>query len=129
MPGKKTVIAILIATLTVLTLSSCGEPKESKKIKSIQRKDKRLNCKEVLLEINEAEHYRRAAIKNKSAHVKDFIMPLGYMTKYMSAEEAIYAAEARIEYLDKIYEILECEESRNSSPELPDLTSDKIYYE
>lgn len=82
---------------------------QSEKVTALQRKDKSLSCKEVLLEINEAEFYRKTAQQNKNPKVSTLMMPLGYVSTYMSAEEATNAADARIDYLNRIYDILDCE--------------------
>lgn len=101
---------ILLSLLALFVLTSCGSAHESKKIKSMQRKDKQLSCKEILLEMNEADFYRKMAHKNKGPKLTSMLMPLGYISTYMSAEEAIDAADARVSYLDQIYEIMRCEE-------------------
>ena len=90
-------------------LASCSG-KESTKIKSLQKKDKKLSCQEILLEMNEAEFYRDVAYKNRGPKLKNILMPLGYISTYMDAGEAIDAADARVTYLDRIYQILRCEE-------------------
>lgn len=96
--------------LTLAMTASCGGGKESTKIKALQKKDKNLSCKEILLEMNEAEFYRDTAYKNRGPRLKNILMPLGYVTTYMDAEEAIEAADARVSYLDRIYEILRCDD-------------------
>lgn len=42
-------------------------------------------------------------------------MPLGYVSTYMNAEDAIDAADARVEYLNRIYEILKCDEQEKTA--------------
>jgi hypothetical protein len=73
-----------------------------------------LSCKEIMLEMNEAEFYRRTAEKKKGPNVQNMIMPLGYLSTYMNAEEAINASDARVAYLNRIYEIMECDDPKNS---------------
>ena len=104
-------VKILLFTIgSLLILSACGSGDYSTSVKAMQRKDKRLSCKEILLEMNEAEHYRKMAHKNKGPKLKNVLMPLGYVSTYMNAEEAIGASEARVGYLDQIYEIMRCDE-------------------
>lgn len=92
----------------LLCLSGCaGEP--SLQVQAMQKRDKQLNCKEVLLEMNEAQFYMKAAQKNKGPKLKTILMPLGYISTYMDAQEAIDAASARVDYLDKVYNIMNCE--------------------
>lgn len=94
-----------------LLLSSCsGGSEESTAVKSMQKNDKKLSCKEILLEMNEAEFYKKMAYKNRGPKLKNVLMPLGYISTYMNADEAIGAAEARVSYLDRIYEIMGCDD-------------------
>lgn len=89
--------------------SACTSSAEtSKRVEALQKKDKQLTCKEILLEMNEAEFYKGMANKNKGAKLKYVLMPLGYISTYMDAEEAIEASNARVSYLNKIYEISGC---------------------
>lgn len=103
----------VIALFSLVLLVSCGGVDESKKIDAMQRSDKHLSCKEILLEMNEAEFYRKMAQKNRGPKLKNVLMPLGYISTYMSAEEAIEASDARVAYLDQIYEIMRCSEREN----------------
>lgn len=101
--------AIILTLCVALTVSACGTPVRSKKVKAMQRKDKLLTCKEILLEMNEAEFYRSTAERNKGPSVRSVLMPLGYISTYMDAEEAARAANARVDYLDRIYQIMDCD--------------------
>ncbi len=107
----KTGLAVVIMGVV---LTACSG-KESVKVQSLQKKDKHLSCSEVMLEINEAEFYRRTAEKNKTPGVSTLLMPLGYISTYMDAENAKGAADARIDYLNRIYEILRCDEQAHAS--------------
>lgn len=100
---------VIIGSVLLSVLVSGCASSSSPKVKAMQRKDKLLTCKEILLEMNEAEFYRATAQKNKGPSVKNMLMPLGYISTYMSAEEAIGAAEARVDYLDRIYQIMDCD--------------------
>ena len=97
---------ILTISTAVLLLSSCGE--QSEKVEPLKRGDKNLSCPEVQLEINEAEFYKKQAFDKKKLGVKNIIMPLGYIDTYMSADEAVAAADSRISYLNRIYDIKGC---------------------
>ncbi len=103
-----------IATLGCLLalVSACGDSEDAKftKVKALQKSDKNLSCREILLEMNEANFYDKMAHKNRGVKLKNVLMPLGYISTYMDAEDAIGAARARVEYLDKIYEIMRCED-------------------
>lgn len=109
-------VSLLIAFS--LLIVSCGSSENSTKVKTMQRKDKKLSCKEILLEMNEADFYRKMANKNRGPKLKSMLMPLGYISTYMDAEEAIGAADARVAYLDKIYEIMRCEEKADRADEV-----------
>lgn len=100
--------------LIALSISACAG-KQSPTVVSMQKKDKFLSCKEILLEINEAEFYRRTAQNNKNPGVSNILMPLGYISTYVNAEEAIKAANARADYLNRVYEILDCEDPGSAS--------------
>ncbi len=105
---KKTIALGLVSLL----IAACGGGSEEKatKVKSLQKSDKNLSCREILLEMNEAQFYNKMAHKNRSVKLKNVLMPLGYISTYMDSEDAIGAAQARVEYLDKIYEIMHCED-------------------
>ncbi len=111
---------ILTCIACAFLISAC-QGEKSPKVVALQKKDKNLNCSEVMLEMNEAEFYRRTAEKNKGPGVKSILMPLGYVSTYIDAEEAVESADSRVEYLNRIYEILECDKKgsgarRASSP-------------
>jgi hypothetical protein len=94
--------------ILISILAGCAAEDPATKVKPMQKKDKRLSCKEILLEMNEAEFYRQMAYKNKGPKIKNVLMPLGYISTYMDSGEAIDAANARVNYLDRIYEIMNC---------------------
>ncbi len=104
---KKTVTVMVAVAL--LSVSACAG-KSTPKVASLQKKDKNLSCREVELEINEAEFYRKTAENNKNPSVKSLLMPLGYISTYVNAEDAAGAANARIDYLNRIYDILNCDD-------------------
>lgn len=100
---KKTLFLLLLS----VTLTSCGE--DSVKVEPMKKNDRELSCSDMLLEVNDAEFYKKQALEKKALGIKSIIMPLGYIDTYMNADEAITAADSRIEYLKKIYEIRGCE--------------------
>ncbi len=99
----------IISFIFVLTFLSACSGDKSVKVVSLQKKDKSLSCNEVQLEINEAEFYRNTAENNKSPGIKSLLMPIGYISTYVNADEAAGAAEARVKYLNRIYDILDCD--------------------
>jgi len=89
-------------------LTACSS-EESYKVTALQKKDKGLNCSQVQLEINEAEFYRKTAEQNKSPKMKSLLMPIGYVYTYVDAQEAVQQADSRIDYLNRIYDIMDCD--------------------
>lgn len=102
-------MVIRLSALILMTglLASCSGTR-SASVVPIQSKDKQLSCREVLLEINEAEQYKQAAEKNKTPGAKSLLAPLGYSYTLSSANEAIEASEKRISYLQDVYRISGC---------------------
>lgn len=98
---------LVIVSATLMLLSSCGE--QSEKVEPLKRGDKNLSCNDVQLEINEADQYKKMAFDKKRLGIKSIVMPLGYIDTFMSADEAISAADARIQYLNRIYDIKHCD--------------------
>lgn len=117
----KKIIMLAVLSLAITACgSSDGEGKVgSVKVKPLQKNDKNLSCREILLEMNEAQFYQKMAHKNRGVKLKNMLMPLGYISTYMDSEDAIGAAQARVEYLDKIYEIMHCEEKEKELEKLP----------
>lgn len=99
---------IMTVTIASLALTACASDK-SPRVTSLQKKDKNLSCSQVQLEINEAEFYRKTAEKNKSPKIKSLLMPIGYVYTYVDAEKAIEQSDQRIDYLNRIYDILDCD--------------------
>lgn len=112
---------IMLSALSVVIVACGGVSSDeaSPKVKSLQKNDKNLSCREILLEMNEAQFYNKMAHKNRGVKLKNVLMPLGYISTYMDSEDAIGAAQARVEYLDKIYEIMHCEEREKELEKLP----------
>ena len=104
---------LILSTFAVSILTSCGE--QAEKIDPLRRGDKNLSCKEILLELNEAEFYRKQANEKKQLGIKSIVMPLGYIDTYMSADEAVGAANSRVSYLNRIFEIKRCDEGDQPS--------------
>lgn len=99
---KYCVISLLVVTVTAC---SCKAPL---KVRPIQRGDKKMSCKELILEINEAEHYREAANEARHISVIDTLTPWCAASEFTDGNGAITAADERIDYLGQIYDLLEC---------------------
>lgn len=111
-------IRISACIMVLMALLTACEGKESVKVAELQKKDKKLSCKEIKLEINEADYYRKAAQQNKSPTVGNLLMPLGYISTYVDAEDASHAAQARIDYLNRISEILKCDQQEEMQQQM-----------
>lgn len=112
-------IIALLSIVALVTACTCITPF---KVTSIQRSDKKLTCKDVILEINEAEHYREEAAKERGVGIGEVLMPICWLTGYVDGEQGIKSANARIEYLGNIYDLLDCggrTESGNMPPPPP----------
>jgi hypothetical protein len=109
----------IIALIAASTMLSACEGDQPTKVTAMQNKDKVLNCDDILLEINESEFYRKEAEKSKSLGVKTVIAPIGYLDTYMNAGDAVAAADARISYLNRIYEIRKCSRDQQPSAYVP----------
>jgi hypothetical protein len=99
--------------LLLLTSCNCGTPI---KIKSIQQGDKNLTCKDVILEINESEFFRKEAAIAQRITLEEAFTPTCWLSTYMSGSEAARAANERIQYLSQLYDILDCGGRKNQQP-------------
>ena len=86
---NKNIFACLVV---VLSVSACAGDR-STKVSVMQKKDKNLSCREIQLEQNEVEFYRKTAQKNKNPKLKNLLMPLGYISTYVDAEDAIFSSQ------------------------------------
>ena len=96
-----------LAVLMLLALTNCSGVR-SNSVVPVQSKDKQLTCREIVLEMNEAEQYKLSAEKNKNPDVRSFLAPLGYVYTLTSANDAIDSSEKRINYLREVYQISGC---------------------
>jgi hypothetical protein len=103
--GKTLKILTLIVFSAGLLSCTCATPL---KVSEIQVSDKKLSCKEIILEINEAEHYRELAEQERGVSFGNMLMPICWVTSYVDANQAINAAEERIKYLGHIYDVIDC---------------------
>lgn len=97
----------LLSALTFLVSACSGE--KTPVVEPVQKTDKTLTCEEIMFEINDSEQYIKQAGEKKALGIKSIVMPLGYIDTYMTADEAIAAANQRIDYLKRIYDIKSCE--------------------
>ncbi len=105
----------------IMTGCSCGPSVYTNEIQAVQKGDKQLSCKDIVLEMNEAEFHKNTALDRKKGRIEDFILPYCYPAGYVNANNAQKAAQARIDYLNQVYELMDCSaktkfESRKLSP-------------
>ncbi|MCH2037079.1 MAG: hypothetical protein MK137_00610 [Rickettsiales bacterium] len=106
----------LILITTVFMLSSCVCP-SAIEVDSVQRNDKKLTCKDVVMEINEAEFFRKEAQQKQYRRVEYMLNPLCYPSGYLSGSKGMRAADSRLDYLNNIYELLGCgQDIKNVKP-------------
>ena len=105
---------LFLSLFCIFLLASCGE--DPVQVETMKRTDKSLACNDILLEINEAEFHKKKALEKQSLGIKSIVMPLGYIDTYMSADEAVSAAQSRVAYLNRIYEIKNCDGNKNQVP-------------
>ncbi len=109
-------IFVITATLLLFVSCTCGVPL---KVTSIQRSDKKLACKDIILEINESEHYREEAAKEQGIGAGEALMPICWISGYVDGNQAVKSANARINYLGHIYDLLDCGGIDNSKMRQP----------
>lgn len=96
---------LFISTLTVLSACTCATPVV---VTEIQKSDKKLTCKDIILEINEAEHFKEMAKKEEGIGFGNALMPVCWISSFVDASKAVNSANARIAYLGNIYDVLDC---------------------
>lgn len=98
-------LLIFIGMFGALGACTCATPVV---VSEIQRSDKKLTCKDVILEINESEHFKDLASKERGIGLGNALMPVCWVSSYVDTSKAINAANARIAYLGNIYDVLDC---------------------
>ncbi len=94
-----------IGIFMIISACTCTTPIV---ITEIQKTDKKLSCKDVILEINEAEHYKGLAKAEQGIGAGEALMPVCWYTSFVDANKASKAASRRIEYLGRIYDVMDC---------------------
>jgi hypothetical protein len=91
--------------------AACGmQEQKVVHVNPLQKQDKKLSCAHVQLEINEAEFRRKQARDVKAPGLNVVLMPIAYVADYVDAAKAETAADERIQYLQRIYEIQRCDQ-------------------
>lgn len=105
--GLNNILRKLVFVTVSLTIVSCTCATPLR-VTEIQKTDKKLSCKEVILEINESEHYRDLAKKESGIGFGNMLMPVCWVSSYTDTSKAIKSANTRIKYLGGIYDVLDC---------------------
>lgn len=118
---KLSIKTVILGFFILMMVSACNCSKNSPMlVQPIQKADKQLSCKDIILEINEAEFHRKNAAQKRGGSLDYMFSPLCYPTGYMDAKKAEKAALERLEYLNQIYDLMDCEmKSRYESKRLP----------
>lgn len=104
--ARKLLKLALLGGISVIVFScACNRPQE---VRPVQREDKQLTCKDVVLEINEAEYLRKKALDSRGISADQALLPLCWAPTYIAGEKAVTAADERLEYLGQIYDLLDC---------------------
>lgn len=99
--------------LSLLLLCACTKGKESEKAPPITTRERMLDCKDLQMEIHDANFIIYQAKKNRGFRAGNIFWPFGYGATFLSASSAISSAKERIGYLQKIYEIKGCHQPRH----------------
>lgn len=103
-----------IVLILLLSSCNCSPPL---RITSIQSTDKKLACKDIILEINEAEHYAQQASEAEGISLDEILVPTCWVTGYLDGNQAKKSSQARIEYLGHIYDLLDCGKAPPERPQ------------
>ena len=116
-----TAIKLFFLGALLLALNSCScNNAYNADVRPVQKTDKELNCKDIVMEINEAEFYKKSALERKHGKLEDILLPYCYPSGYLSANNTEKQAISRLEYLNQIYEINDCAtKSKFESRKLP----------
>lgn len=113
---------LLLVGLLLLPLASCscGSGSYTTEVKPIQKSDKDLSCKDIVMELNETEFYKKSAEQRKKGRIEDILFPYCYPAGYLNANNTEKQSQSRLEYLNQLYEINDCAtKSRFESHKLP----------
>ncbi|MEM7617443.1 MAG: hypothetical protein AAF195_03585 [Pseudomonadota bacterium] len=100
-------IRFLIISLLLSSLVACSCPRVVE-IDAIQKSDKSLTCRDIKLEINEAEYFRRISSKNQFDKVEYYVNPVCLPSGYINNAKSEQSANKRLDYLANLYNLLGC---------------------
>jgi len=100
---------LLTCCCAAALLAACSPSVKSAKVMPMRPEDKRMTCADIALEMNEAQFLRQKAVENKGFRAGHILAPWRYVSNSSSASDAIEAADQRMEYLQQIHEIKDCD--------------------
>lgn len=105
---------LIFCIVGAFTLTSCGNSSyngsSSMSLNSpIKNKDKHLSCQDLVLEMNETEYHARIAKDKKRFSFSSVFSPIAYINRYGNANDDLSNSQYRIEYLTRIYQIMDCD--------------------
>jgi hypothetical protein len=117
----KTGCALLLAFLPVLAGCHCNAPL---KITPMLNSDKeigesRQSCPQLEKEMEEAEYYRENAKNAIPTMMSKILMPTCMTVGTAEAKNAVETADARISYLQSIYDLMNCDKGGSSAAASP----------
>lgn len=114
-----------LAILSLSLLAACSTS-HTASLSTMQKQDKQLSCTDILLEMNEADFQKKAAMKQRQFGVTDVFTPVGYLSSYRSAGKTADAKAERVSYLQRIYEINGCNADQASTTPSDQYASNEV---
>lgn len=108
---------IITISCAILTMTACASHqsaknthtnKEEATLAFMNPNDKKMSCKELQLEMNEAEFFSKTALDDTNMGFSSVFSPVKSYHNYSKAQKTIENSQVRIEYLNQIYNILNC---------------------
>jgi hypothetical protein len=78
--------------------------------------DKKLNCQQLQLEMNDARYWQNVAISKKQLGIKDVLWLPGYYGRLSNANGALSVTSQRLQYLGNIFKIKNCDSPYDQVP-------------
>ena len=104
---------ITITIITLLFLSSCASNKDEITLKQNTNNDYRLNCRDIIREINNADAYKTYARRHDRFSLRNMLI-IPAITTAFKAPAMEKKADERITYLQKIYSQKNCHSGYNT---------------
>lgn len=106
---------LIMLLCTTLLLAACGE-EAFVASPPWKETDKKLNCEQLELEMNDARYWQGVAQSKKQMGIKDILWLPGYFGTVKNADQAIGSTTQRLNYLGNIYKIKHCDNPYQQVP-------------